>query len=481
MVFAFFAGNISALVRCSTAYNETELMNLAGQYKKTIMDFYPRGTIYDRNGIRLTNRQDEGYRFIDAPSCARAPVASTVLGSVTEYESSEGGGSIALGSSGIQRAYDSLLNGGSKITVLAPVDAKGNILSKNGIQVASDHINEGCIINLTLDYALQREFEEAMKQYAGEIECSGISVILSEAKSGRILVMASYGDEMNKTVLSYQPGSIMKIVAAAAMLESDDIDLNEEYECTASVTANNSQHYCSGRTAHGAIGLSEAFAQSCNCYFYEAAKKIEYISEDGITRSPIADMARRWGFSEFGEPSADFELSYSSHYSFVSSIVYNDEDLFNTTLGQGRTQASTYLINKIVAAIASGGTAISPYLVESIIDPAGNSVEIAPKENFSLGLAEQSVEKLQEMMRLAATSGTASLNSLAKHGGLSGKTGTAQNAASSDHAWLTGYFPYKHPQYAMTVLIEEGGSSSNAVTLYNRLCDLLFEIYPQGE
>jgi penicillin-binding protein 2 len=141
--------------------------------------------------------------------------------------------------------------------------------------------------------------------------------------------MASYGDYMNKAVLSYQPGSIMKIVTVAAALETGLLTPETIYHCTGSVSVGSATKYCSGKTAHGDITFAEAFAHSCNCCFYETAKKTLRSECGRQYTSKAMDLAVQWGFNIYGEDmEKEFLLVYDGHYSFVPTVLYNDLNHF---------------------------------------------------------------------------------------------------------------------------------------------------------
>ncbi|MCL1913225.1 MAG: penicillin-binding transpeptidase domain-containing protein [Eubacteriaceae bacterium] len=479
IIAILFSINIFYLVQCALVIKPDEMSALASQYTTTITSFYPRGTIYDRNDIRLTNRSSSATAFLDMPTISKNSVAKLVVGDVLAKadDTTESG---AYGANGLQMAYDKLLNGGAQVKVTASVDAARNIISESGYQVIGDHPNEGCTLKTTIDYHLQKNIEEQVRIFAEEGGHKGVGVVLSEVKSGDVLAMVSYGDEMNKAVLSYQPGSLMKIIVTAVALEFSVVDLDERFECTGVIIANNAPHYCANRVAHGDINFQEAFSKSCNSFFYEVAKRLEYVDEAGNTRNYLADTAKQWGFNEYGSPTKQFELEYSGHYSFVSSVVYNDEDVFNNATGQGKTQASPFLLNSIIAAIANSGKPITPKIVTAVTDPAGNKIPLESEQILELGLSAQTIDNMQFLLKLACTEGTGSSNTLGQYGGMAGKTGTAQNFTGRDHSWFAGYFPADNPKYAMTVLIEEGGSSQNALELHNTLADTIYRIYPQG-
>jgi cell division protein FtsI/penicillin-binding protein 2 len=430
---------------------------LATQYTKTLANYYPRGNIYDRNGIPFTNRADDACFELPVSACDIDDVASYITGELSYIEgnTTESG---CIGANGLQSAYDDILNGGNPMKVIAEVDAAGNIIDEQAVYVENDHVNAGCDITLTLDYVWQSKIEEVLASLCEESGYKGACAVLTEISTGKIIVMASYGDYMNKAVLSYQPGSVMKIVTAAAALETGLVTPETIYHCTGSVTVGGATKYCSGKTAHGAITFAQAFAHSCNCCFYETAKYLCVQNADGTYTSKAMELAVQWGFNIYGEDmEKEFLLDYDGHYSFVATVLFNDTNIFNVALGEGDVQASPYIINKITAAVAGGGSVTKPYIVAGIKDPAGADISIENNEVFQLGLSDTTDEALKNMMILCATEGTASNNTSAQYGGMGGKTGTAENVDGAEcHAWFTGFFPAAEPEYALSVFIEEG-------------------------
>lgn len=450
---------------------------LSTQYVRSVLVSYPRGTIYDRNGIPFTNRHVDGYDFFEV-SCGNDSVAAYITGA-TDIEKDNTTADACRGVSGLQQRYDKILAGGSPVTVSAYVDAEGNVLEENGYYVINDHPNEGGNITLTLDYNLQKSCENAMRKYAQDNAHERISAIVSDVGSGELLAMVSYGGFMNNAVLSYQPGSIMKILTAAVAYDMGIIDDNTRYTCSGTVKVGEEERHCYDNAVHGDVTIAEAFAHSCNCCFYKLAQKLVYTNSEGETKSHVLDKAKQWGFTEFGDiPSDRFILEYDEHYSFVASDIYNDMDVFNAALGQGRVQASAYTINAITSAIAAGGVGMKPYIVNTVSDAAGNNMPSEEKKLFNLSLKPETVTWLKGAMQLTGSEGTACSNTLGEYGGLSGKTGTAENIQDSPaHAWFTGYFPLAEPKYAITVVIENGGYGGNAVNLADILAHETLKIY----
>lgn len=96
---------------------------------------------------------------------------------------------------------------------------------------------------------------------------------------------------MNRAVSGlYPPGSVFKIITAAAALESGRVDAEHQYTCTGSITVNGVKMVCSSKPhGHGTLDMKKAFALSCNCYFVHAAEM--------TGGREIYEMAQRFGLS----------------------------------------------------------------------------------------------------------------------------------------------------------------------------------------
>lgn len=477
IIAAIFAVNSAMCVK-RLLFSEETLSTLSGQYTKTLLNAYPRGTIYDINGIPFNNRSDSDLGFFKISSGQGSDVAACVIGE-TEQISGDTTSKGLFGTTGIQNAYDEYLRGGTPVKVSAYVDAEGAVVENSEYYVSNDHVNEGCDIYTSLDYNLQKSIERILQKEVEEKGYSEATAVLTRVADGNILAMASCGSQMNLAVLSFQPGSIMKIITAAVAFERKTADENTVYDCTGSVKVGDEERSCMNGEVHGKITIAEAFAESCNCCFYDLAQKLTYTDENGATRSYVLDKAKEWGFGEYGAPSKNrFALEYDDYYSFVCSDIFNEMDLFNCAIGQGKIQASPYLINKITAAIAAGGKCAEAHIVNDIKDAAGNSVQFKKAETFDLNLNSDSIALLQNAMKETGISGTASYEDFSFCEGIAGKTGTAENIEGENaHAWFTGYFPANEPRYAVTVLIPHGGGGYRAVALAKEVAE---EVYKLG-
>lgn len=459
-------------------YDEESLSELSGQYYRTVEYVYPRGNITDRNGISFNSSvsdESENIRTYpdEYPSAAAQVVGKT---STLPSDSTSGG---KTGANGINEIYDGLLCGGSAIRVSGLCDAEGNIVRDAGYTVTGEHLNEGCDITLTIDYILQKETEDIIAGFAGKNGYDNIAVTITDCYSGEIMVMATYGSEMNMNVLTYPPGSVMKIISAASALEEGIIKEDDIFLCTGSFPVGDRMRYCCGGAVHGKMKMNEAFAVSCNQWAYEINKSL--CTHDGASyTSKVLSLAKKWGFCEYGKEEHIFPLEYPGYYSFVPQKLYNEMDIFNCALGQGKIQASVYLINRLTSAIASSGKIPEPYIISKITDAAGNVLQSGGDEVFDLGLKEETVTSLKKFMRTTCILGSAKDISIPS---AAGKTGTAEGIPGEDClCWFTGYFPVSDKNYAMTVFVQNGSSApESAVPLWDIIAQNVLSFYGVNE
>ncbi len=455
-------------------YDEIALTALSEQYFSTVEYIYPRGNITDRSGISFNYSFSSVFPEIRTNPDSYPSVAPQVVGKTETdpYDTTEEG---KYGVNGINLIYNDLLSGGSGVEISAVRDANGNIIRSMGAFSLNGHINEGCDITLTLDYILQKETEKIMRDFSSEKGYKQIAATLTDCETGEIIVMATVGSEMNLNVLTYQPGSIMKIISAAVALEEGIFQPDDIFTCHGEFPVGEEVRHCSGKTVHGEITMKEAFANSCNEWAYLINRSL-CSEKDGIFTNRALEMAKEWGFSVYGEESHEFILENKGYYSFVPDKLYNDMDIFNSSLGQGNIQASVYLINKITSAIANGGKIIKPHIISRITDPAGNELKTGEEEVFSLGLKDRTVSSLKELMREVCLSGSAKD---VKTYGSAGKTGTAENIPGGKcHSWFTGYFPTTDGNFALTVFIPGGSNAPySAVPLWDRIAENVVSFY----
>ncbi|MPW26312.1 hypothetical protein GC105_10980 [Alkalibaculum sp. M08DMB] len=458
--------------------NKVSIDRITNQVSSNSFLYYPRGEITDRNGIILSGKVvDKELPIKDY----NAIIAKDVIGHLSTDEGNTTSKGIK-GVSGLQQLYDTELNGGIPIKIAMYSDAKGENIFGESALVYGDHLNEGSSLVTTLDYHIQNLVETEISSINKQKGYPGIAVVVSDVASGDILAMASNGDETNKSLLSFQPGSVFKTLVIAKALEDEKIDIDTMFKCNGHIDIDGTTKHCSKSEGHGEISLKDAFAQSCNIVAYEVAMMLNQEDDnENIIYNDVLNLAKEFGFQDDTVKSMkEFPISYDYSYPSIPTRLYNKMDVFNLALGQGKVMASPLTMTKILATIANDGTLIEPRIVLSQTHPLGDQIiyETDRKQIFS----KEVNDKLKILLEEVCKTGTGEENSLIDLGGLAGKSGTAQHISDREnHGWFAGYFPANEPKYAMTVLVEEGGTSSDtALPIFDKIAVEILKLYPEN-
>lgn len=339
--------------------------------------------------------------------------------------------------------------------------------------------NPGNDVYTTLDTALQQAAFDALGAYRG-------AIVVTEVKTGRILAMVSKpdfdpgqitdiwdrvnADTDNAVLLNratqglYPPGSTFKIVTALAYIRQfPDSWETYHYSCGGVYTNGENRINCYHGTVHGSVNLMTSFAKSCNSSFANIGMQLD--------REKFGDTINSLLFNQ--------ELPIPLAYSKTSVELHadsSDEDVIQTSIGQGKTQITPMQLNLITAAIANSGSLMQPYLIERVESADGKILEEnTPKTWRQLLTAEES-GLLTSLMEDVVKEGTGKkLNGQPYTA--AGKTGSAEfNTVKEDsHAWFTGFAPAEDPEIAVTVIVESIGSGGDyAVPLARRVFDAWF-------
>ena len=411
----------------------------------------PRGIIYDRNMVKIT---DAKMKLVvkDGKPYYVGKRTGDLFSHVIGYISGDGSGS------GIEGAFDYVLSADELSSISYLKDINNNKIS-DGYRIDVKKSYKG--IALTLDYHIQKITEEAMDEFG----VNG-AVIVAEAKSGEILAMASRpdydadklekyldgtdGELLNKAVLQYNPGSVFKIIVATAYLENH---YNDEfaYNCTGSTEIDGIKFVCHKKGGHGVQSLDMAFANSCNCAFYELGNIV------GIEE--IKKYALEFGI---GEEVLRINGIYEDKGN-VPSYVSGRAELANISIGQGDVMATPLQIADMLCTICNGGERKQLSMIKGIVDEDGNCKETNGADVGRV-VSETTARRMVELMDFAVSAGTGS-NARVEYCGAGGKTGSAETGWEKDgiymqQGWFAGYFPAQKPQYICVVIAENGTSGS---------------------
>ena len=348
----------------------------------------------------------------------------------------------------------------------------------------------GDTVWLSIDIDLQAELELMMEGING-------SLIAMDPYTGEILGMVSspdyvlapfigpipvtlweqWRDGPNKVLLNrtinglYPPGSTYKLISAAAILASPNIDPDATIICNGAYQYGNRVFHCNIWSGHGEVNLEDALRESCNIYFYMKIQDIGFANWSA--------MSIAFGF---GSPTG-VELPNESQ-GLVPTREYMDSrygksgwtpgHMLNLTLGQGDLLVTPLQVARMTAAIANGGNLVIPKLVKSprLVSPPAPKISLDPK-----------VWKHLQRAMYSAVNGTRGTGFRARGPGgrVHGKTGSAQNSQGEAHSWFSGYVEIPSgPSLVVTVLVEQGGLGSRiAAPIAGQVFQKFIELYHQ--
>ena len=286
----------------------------------------------------------------------------------------------------------------------------------------------------------------------------------------------------------YAPGSTFKMVVLAAALEAGVVSQSTRYECSGEFEFGNSTFHCWNDKGHGNVDSIQALERSCDVYFYQIALKT------GINR--IQDMARRLGLglpTEVGFANEKTGIIPDRNWKMESrGTVWTPGETVVAGIGQGFVLTTPLQLAVMTARIANRKYAVSPRL-----EAVSGSAEIP--EFPPLKIAPEIIDVLHRGMR-AVTAGP--LGTARKYDiddeGMAGKTGTVQVKRITkeqrekgiidnidrpwkerDHALFVAFAPYKRPKYALSLVVEHGGSGSSMAAPIAR--DILSYVLAEGK
>jgi penicillin-binding protein 2 len=367
-----------------------------------------------------------------------------------------------IGKTGIEKQYDSLLQGVPGYESRT-VDVRGRIISDKPV-VNPPQMGKNLI--LTIDTTIQQLAEKTLGNRVG-------AVVVLKPATGEILAMVSYpyfdpnlfnSDDsaseylklanspekplLNRAVnAAYPPASTFKTIMSTAVLQENAFPANKKIECTGKLVYGNRIFHCHvHEPGHGWLDLKNGLAQSCDIYFWT-------IGRDYLGIDKISSYAKEFGFGE----SAQIDLPSQSS-GFVPTAKWKERryhekwlggDTMSTSIGQGYLLTTPLQVADMMAMVSNAGKIYKPHLLKEVRDPVTNKViqEIKPEMLFQSNVDSDVWKTVQENLRYTITNGTPQYPMHNKLVQIAGKTGTAEVAPykTSWHSWMVAYAPYDAP------------------------------------
>ncbi|SMB95580.1 penicillin-binding protein 2 [Desulfonispora thiosulfatigenes DSM 11270] len=437
---------------------------LLKKIKKEIPEIYPKFTNlkpYYRNHIKIypdpftikTNEEDiiDTISAWDEKGIMTLPVktrygeystATNIVGCLGYKDK----GTYREGLLGIEQKWEKKLRGEKAEEIISPImDGRGNLLEGLGFRnIMIEKDKKRVDVVLTIDSQIQRVAEEALDKY----NVIKGSVVVLNIENGDILAAASrpaldqkkpnFTDQKER-VIDYKvyPGSVFKVLTAAAILEEGLVTPDSTFDCT----GESSLSHVTCPREHGHLTMTEAMARSCNTTF------VHY----GLQLGP--NKLKEYIIDKFGiKP--------------VKGKALNSNNArANGIIGQEIFKTSPLEIANIMATIARNGShqdiedVWNKRLIKGLITSEGYE-NLSKKPIFTKIYSDTTARELKNMLAETNKNGSGKRAWIEEYGS-AGKTGTPQTDKADEYlAWYAGYAPLENPKWAIAVLIEEKESKS---------------------
>jgi len=416
---------------------------------------------------------------------------------------------MTVGKTGLERKLDE--------EIIGKVGFQRYEVNAFGKRIKEISINEGQAgksFKTTLDYEVQKYTNELLKDKAA-------AVCVMDVYNGDIVSLVSaptfqpnafvhgldkeYWDSLikdgkkpltNKAMSGlYPPGSTIKTIVALSALENGIIKPQDTFRCKGKIELHGEKFHCWEKKGHGIVNLRKGIQRSCDVYFYEISRKL------GVDR--LSETAKKFGLgkhvlSDFTEERSGVVPNTKWKKKFIGQNWYIGETL-HSGIGQGYFQSTPIQLCLMTAQIANGGFKIEPKI---IFDKNKNDLrdyikyknekpnEPLPAKLQAKNFNPERLFKDQENIKIVKDAMFSSSN---EPGGTSyrhrmenpkftfaGKTGSSQikrfteaqreaevkqielNYKDRDHALFIAFAPYKDPKYAISVVVEHGGSGGSS-------------------
>ena len=383
---------------------------------------------------------------------------------------------------------------------------------------------DGKTIKLTIDTEIQKLCTKLLENLAGSISVMDIytgEIIAMQSSPSfdpNLFLFGITKDNwqlirnnplkplVNKTLSGlYSPGSTFKPIVALSALENGIIDENFKVNCKGKIEMYGQTYHCWKKRGHGVVNLKDAMKQSCDTYFYEITRKL------GVDR--LKETSLKFGLGEkvlnehFNNEKKGLIPDTKWKKNNLGKSWFIGETLI-TGIGQGYTQTTPIQLCQMIAQVANGGFKIYPKIIVDKNSKTADEIKIIMDENSKIsskkdsGLKEagkllgfsnkkkyqklfnnsKNIKIVQEAMfastnEVRGTSYSSRIEDPKYQ--FAGKTGTSQVKRITkaereldlktfeipynkrDHALYVAFGPYKNPRYALSIVIEHGGSGSS--------------------
>ena len=452
--------------------SEAKLLSILQQRKRRFV-WLKRNIEYERiDDIRQVTKSiyGVGYRTHGKRSYPKDELASHIIG-YTNFEN--------RGIDGIEHQYDTYLSTSNK-SDLPDSQSKNNRITADGKrrpirppQLYQQSRQYGRSIVLTLDEYIQHITERELIAGCEEWGAKAGSAVVMHSKSGEILALANYPNynlnhysrseelaKRNRAIwMQYEPGSVFKMVTAAALLNEKLMSPDSREYCEMG-----EYHLPNGHVIHDVkpnawLTLSEIIAKSSNIGILKAAGR--------LNKEQLEAYTRRFGFGE----KTGIDLPYERGGSLRGIEKWDDYTIASVPFGQGISVTPIQMLNAINA-IATKGVLLQPYITRQIIDKEGSLIEQFLPQPIRRVVSAEAAQAMTQMLVGVTEAGSGRRARVAGYT-TAGKTGTSQKAERGKGyvegkvvTTFAGFLPAEDALLSIIVVVDEpaGAPLSSHVT-----------------
>lgn len=399
-----------------------------------------------------------------------------------------------IGQSGVESAYDRLVNGGLRKARI-PVDSRG---LPTGRPIVVRRARTPYALRLTIDSRLQNAAERAVRdgigfaRQAGHPDAAGGAAVVMNARTGALYALASYptfsqvaaakssryyrrlqrgagpGFVSRATQGVYPVGSTFKPIVAQAALATGLISPWSSLACTGSLQVGRDVFYNVEPGVNASLTLPQALSVSCDTWFYRLGvmfdeRRVENGSLDMQRWAKLLGLGHPTGVDVPGEAGGVVPTPQWLKKTFTvpwQRVWYTGYSV-NLSIGQGQLQVTPLQLAVAYAALANGGAVVRPHVADALLSSSGDvarRLRFPPRRRVKM----PSVWAIRQGLYEAAHTGTSAAVFSTFPIPVAGKTGTAETGNGGDHSWYASWAPAGNPKIVVVVLVEHGGFGAEA-------------------
>ncbi|CDN26191.1 penicillin-binding protein [Limosilactobacillus fermentum] len=415
--------------------------------------------------IKKANLPGINFTQIPAREYSEGNFASQLLGMTTLKTNTKTGTTQLVGDMGLEGYFNKQLTGTNGYRTVKQ-DVYGYQLADSSTK--GRKVENGDNITTTLNNKVQHQMETLVSRVEKETQAEGITAIVMEAKTGKIVAATQRPNMKSETPSwtnaltqqTFEPGSTMKVLALAAAINSGNFDPNATYTSgTWSLGGGKITDWVT--SGWGTITYKEGFYRSSNVGFAHV--------EQNMGAKTWMKYIRRFGLLKkvnvygMGNETAGYTT-------FKGKL-----EQANTAYGQGIT-VNVMELMQAYTAIANNGKMVKPYWIEKVTDPnTGKTVKKLSTTVVGHPISASTAKQVRKYMEGVIYNKVGTGQSYKVSGyRIAGKTGTAQIAGTNGYETGTndyiysfaGFAPAKNPKYIIYLSMKKPKNLTKAAETY---------------